>query len=82
MKRLTTKEILVQSFHELAQRKNVDKITISDIVENCEYSTATFYRQFKDKYDLIAWDYSKQIEKIMTLEDNWKNTIIKGMETL
>ena len=31
MKRKTTKEILAESFRELAQTKNIDKITIQDI---------------------------------------------------
>ena len=36
------------------KNKNVDnKITIQDIVDNCGYSPATFYRNFRDKYDLI-----------------------------
>ena len=43
----------------------IDKITIQDLVKNCGYSPATFYRQFKDKYDLIAWDYSLDLEKIL-----------------
>lgn len=44
MKRKTTKEILAESFHELAELKPIDKITIQDIVDNCGYSPATFYR--------------------------------------
>lgn len=59
MKRMTAKEILVESFRELAKEKNVDKITIKEIVNNCGYSVATFYRNFKDKYDLIAWEYAE-----------------------
>ena len=35
-------------------KKSIDKITVKDITENCGYSSATFYRHFKDKYDLIA----------------------------
>lgn len=54
MKRKTAKEILTASFQELAEKKSVDKITIQEIVDNCGYSPATFYRNFKDKYDLIA----------------------------
>lgn len=65
MKRKTSKEILAESFRELAEQKPIDKITIQDIVKNCGYSPATFYRQFKDKYDLIAWDYSHDVEKIL-----------------
>ena len=62
MKRKTSKEVLAESFREVAERKAADKITVKDIVENCGYSPATFYRQFRDKYDLIAWDYARELE--------------------
>ena len=35
MKRKTAKEILADSFRELAEKKPVDKITVPEIVENC-----------------------------------------------
>ena len=54
MKRKTTKEILAESFMELMTTKPVSKITIIDIVENCGMTKPTFYRYFKDKYDLMA----------------------------
>ena len=66
MKRKTTKELLAESFREVAERKSIDKITVRDITENCGYSPATFYRQFKDKYDLIAWDYTREVEAILS----------------
>ena len=65
MKRKTAKELLAESFRELAESRSIDKITVSDIAANCGYSTATFYRQFRDKYDLIAWDYSRDLEQIL-----------------
>ena len=65
MKRKTAKEILAESFREVAESKNIDKITIQDIVDNCGYSPATFYRNFKDKYDLIAWDHTRGVAEIM-----------------
>ena len=65
MKRKTAKEILADSFHELAKDRQIDKITVREIAANCGYSSATFYRQFRDKYDLIAWDYAQQIEGVM-----------------
>ncbi len=42
MKRKSTKELLAESFRELAEKKPVDKITIHEIVDNCDYSMATF----------------------------------------
>ncbi len=82
MKRKTAKEILADSFRELAQTKSVDKITVKDITENCGYSSATFYRQFRDKYDLIAWDYSRNASGIMSKIGvdgyTWVGTLVDG----
>lgn len=66
MKRKTAKEILAESFREVAEHKNIDKITVKDVTENCGYSPATFYRQFRDKYDLIAWDYTRELKAILS----------------
>ena len=65
MRKMTTKEIFAESFREIAERKNVGKITIGDIAANCEMSSATFYRHFRDKYDLIAWIYGQECDEIM-----------------
>ena len=83
MIRKTAKELLAASFRELAEKKSIDKITVGDIARNCGYSPATFYRHFKDKYDLIAWDYAKQTEGIMSRingEDYpWRQTLLDGV---
>ncbi len=82
MKRKTAKEILTASFQELAAEKSIDKITIQEIVDNCGYSPATFYRNFKDKYDLIAWEHTRAVAEIVdqTSADDyqWKQTLYDG----
>lgn len=82
MKRKTAKEILTASFQELAATKSIDKITIQDIVDNCGYSPATFYRHFKDKYDLIAWEHTRAVAEIVDRvgEDDyvWTQTLYDG----
>lgn len=83
MKRKSTKEILAESFRELAEKRQVNKITIQEIVDNCNYSPATFYRHFRDKYDLIAWDYAHQTSEIMsrvgTDSYEWRDTLTDGI---
>lgn len=82
MKRKTAKEILAESFRELAGSKPVDKITVPNIIENCGYSKTTFYRLFKDKYDLMAWDYTQRIQAIVVQTENedyeWKQILLEG----
>lgn len=79
MKRMTSKEVLAESFREIAEYKQIDKITVKDITENCGYSSATFYRQFKDKYDLIAWEYSREFNSIVSgingRKEEWVNAL-------
>ena len=70
---------MAESFREVAEHKNIDKITVKDITDNCGYSSATFYRQFRDKYDLIAWDYTRELESILSGMDGskaeWQNAL-------
>ncbi|MCF0113849.1 MAG: TetR/AcrR family transcriptional regulator C-terminal domain-containing protein [Erysipelotrichaceae bacterium] len=35
--------------------KALDKITVTEIVERCGTTRQTFYRNFKDKYELVNW---------------------------
>ncbi|MBP3761768.1 MAG: TetR/AcrR family transcriptional regulator C-terminal domain-containing protein [Ruminococcus sp.] len=82
MKRKTTKEILAESFQELAANKRIDKITITEITSNCGMSQPTFYNHFKDKYDLIVWIYIHESGEIMSKIGrdgySWRNTLIDG----
>ena len=78
--RKTTKEILGESLHDLAHSKNVDKITVKEITENCEMSPGTFYHHFHDKYELIAWIYNYQMEDIFldfcAGTEDWRQTLV------
>ncbi|MBR1750747.1 MAG: TetR/AcrR family transcriptional regulator C-terminal domain-containing protein [Ruminococcus sp.] len=78
----TTKDILAESFLELAETKRIDKIRISDITDNCGMSPPTFYNHFKDKYDLIVWIHTHRIDEIMkkvvATDYEWKDTLLDG----
>lgn len=43
--------------------KPLNKITISDITEDCGVNRMTFYYHFKDIYDLVDWALEKDAEK-------------------
>ena len=82
MKRKNTKEILAESFLELAGAKRIDKIRISDITDNCGMSAPTFYNHFRDKYDLIVWIHTNRVSEIMSRIDKndyrWRDTLLDG----
>ena len=82
IRRKTAREVLAESFRELAQTRTVDTITVRDIIDNCGYSAATFYRQFHDKYDMIAWEYAQRVSAIMSKVGrdgySWRQTLLDG----
>ena len=80
MKRKTAKELLAESFRELALSRDIDKITVQDIAKNCGYSIATFCRQFRDKYDLIAWDYARDVRRLLEQEDGTHKGLAAGAQ--
>ena len=44
-------------------KQSLDKITVTDIVSNTTLTRQTFYRYFKDKYDLVNWYFRKMAEQ-------------------
>ena len=50
-----TKRALEESLKKMLLNKSVNKITISDITEDCGINRMTFYYHFKDIYDLVEW---------------------------
>lgn len=56
-----TKYKLADSIKGCMKTKPVDKITVQNIVDGCEVTRQTFYRNFKDKYDLINWYFDKLV---------------------
>lgn len=71
----TTKRALAASLKHLLLQKPLNKITISDIAEDCGISRMTFYYHFKDIYDLVEWtcveDGSRALEGKKTY-DTWQ----------
>ena len=48
-----TKIAMAQSLKRMLLIKDLDKITISDITNDCGINRQTFYYHFKDIYDLL-----------------------------
>lgn len=54
-----TKYKLANAMKICMQTIPVDKITVKNIADGCHLTRQTFYRNFKDKYDLINWYFDK-----------------------
>ncbi|NCC67741.1 MAG: TetR family transcriptional regulator [Clostridia bacterium] len=63
---LNTKTALSQSLIKLLSETTLDKITISDITNDCGLNRQTFYYHFKDVYDLVEWTYRTAAENALS----------------
>ena len=54
---------LANAMKECMRTAPVEKITVKEIVEICGLTRQTFYRYFKDKYDLVNWYFEKLVLK-------------------
>lgn len=66
-KKLSAREYLELSAIELLSRNTVEKITVRDICANCGISTRTFYKFFRDKYEIINTCFCSRFSEFFTL---------------
>lgn len=70
-----TRNDILNAFNTLIEKKNFEKITVQNILDEAGIGRATFYRYFKDKYDVMNYNYMKFLEEyllsgeIRTFED-------------
>lgn len=79
----TTKKALAASLKKLLEKKPLDKITVIDIVEDCEVNRQTFYYHFKDIYDLVEWIYTSEATKALggkKTYDTWQQGFLQIFE--
>lgn len=55
-KKKHTKQRIWESFYDLCRKMPFERITVEMVVANCGISKATFYRHFKDKYDVLNYN--------------------------
>ena len=68
-----TQKFIMSTFMQLLESESLDKITVRDIVEECEIHRNTFYYHYSDIYDLLDDVFRVETEKFMS-EDVDENT--------
>lgn len=48
-----TLKTIKETFLDLLQENNINKITVKEICDNADINRATFYRYYTDIYDLL-----------------------------
>ncbi len=74
-----TKLWIAETLKKLMEKKDVEKVHVSDICAAAEIERATFYYHFRDKYDLIAWIFAHEADDTDILD---ADSAAKSMEKM
>lgn len=67
---LNTKNMLAETLLTLLEKKQLSKITVSELVSLCDINRKTFYYHFTDVYDLLEWYLNCELEKAIDVIDD------------
>ncbi|MDD7390773.1 MAG: TetR/AcrR family transcriptional regulator C-terminal domain-containing protein [Lachnospiraceae bacterium] len=73
---LLTKQKLALSLKKAMEKKPLSKVTVSELIKDCNINRNTFYYHFSDIYDLLKWmleqeaiDVVKKIDLLIDTEE-------------
>lgn len=62
-----TRDHILNVFNELMDKKAFEKITVEEICRAADISKPTFYRYYKDKYDVMTYNFRKLFDQYLEL---------------
>lgn len=75
---LITKKALSESLKKAMEKKPFQKITVSELIQDCNINRKTFYYHFQNTYDLLKWTFEEEAIKVVkhfTLLVNYEEAI-------
>ena len=78
MKKRLTKQHIWESFYKLSESIPFEKLTVERIIAHSGVSKATFYRHFRDKYDVLNYNSLAVAERLIgwRKSKNWKEFLL------
>lgn len=61
----TTKRALASALKETMKHKPFNKITVSELIQQCHVNRKTFYYHFDDIYHLLKWLFEQEAIEIL-----------------
>ena len=77
-----TKEAIKKSFMKLLNQKQVNKITVKEIVEDCGINRNSFYYHFDDIPSLIEEIFNDQVDELVNKQINSENIYDSILEAI
>ncbi len=76
-----TKKAIMDCFLNMLKHKNIDRITVTDICEQCGVNRNTFYYHFRDIPDVVEFIMKRKWDEILN-SPRESNSILECMEEM
>lgn len=60
-----TKRKLAQALKKAMEKKPLSKVTVSELIRDCDINRNTFYYHFTDIYDLLKWMFEQETVEVV-----------------
>ena len=75
-----TKLLMSEALKRLIKNRPFSKITVQDIVAECNINRNTFYYHFENTYDLLSFAYEQEVQNIVESFHKANATIPQAMD--
>lgn len=69
------KSVIADTFSELMDKEDIDKITVTRLIAECHISRQTFYYHFKDIMDVLEWTFQRATQELVQKSLNEENRL-------
>ena len=80
-----TKQVICASLKKLMAQKPLEKITISEIMDDCGMVRQHFYYHFEDIYDLVRWMFQEEAVSLLKRQEGallWQEGLLQIFEAV
>ena len=58
------KSIIADTFSRMLEKEDIDKITVTKLIGECQISRQTFYYHFRDIMDVLEWTFRRSTQEV------------------
>ncbi len=82
MYKRNARQAMFSALYRLLQIKDIDSISVEEIIKLARISRSTFYRAFRDKYELLQWSHEYLIYSTFSLGPDhmgWREMCVNAL---
>lgn len=58
------KSMIADTFSQMLEKEDIDKITVTKLIGECHISRQTFYYHFRDIMDVLDWTFRRSTQAL------------------